>query len=195
MVWWPCCDKAPRAPRINTKKGFFTSFCNLCLCMWPHWQLSWSAPALHRTEQRALPLPWLQRNLGKTSKCQEVQEVCKACLAPLQTWGQRGLSKPPDPTHRRTLAHALRVTSHSFSLPLNDLVISSFPQVRNCAYPNMRAASKELLFPAIERPNNPKNPLGSTIWNWWTLVWRNICDKKGWDFDRTQSTSVKALSF
>lgn len=57
-------------------------------------------------------------------------------------------------------------------------------------------------FPAIERPNNPKNPHGSITWNrtysWilCALVWGDIWDKDdGWDFDRTQSTSVKVLSF
>lgn len=144
--------------------------------------------------------PGCKGNLGKTSKCTGAQGGYKACLASLQTWGQQGFAKPPDPTHRRTLAHTLHVTSHSLSLPLNNLVISSFPQFRNFAYAKVRAASEEFLLPDIERPNNPKNPLWSTIWNYrdsWilhTVVQGETWDK-GWDFDRTQSTSVKALSF
>lgn len=136
--------------------------------------------------------PGCKGNLGKTNK---------ACLALLQPSGQWGFAKPPDPTRRRTLAHTLCITSHSLSLPLNDPVISPFPWFRNCALTKVRAAFEELVFPAIERPSNPKNPLGSTIWNYrdsWilcTLVWGDTWDKEGRAFDKTLSTSVKALSF
>lgn len=42
----------------------------------------------------------------------------KACLAPLQRWGQWGFSRPLFSTHCRTLAHTLCIPSCNLSLPV-----------------------------------------------------------------------------
>lgn len=89
--------------------------------------------------------PACKGNLDETSKWTEVRGGYKARLAPLQTWGQRGFSKPPDPTHRRPLAHTLRVASHCLSLMFSEVVISPFPCFRNRPYTKVRAAPEELL--------------------------------------------------
>lgn len=141
------------------------------------------------------------KETGKTSKSSGIWGSYKACLAPLHAWGQWGFAKPPDPTHHRTLARTLHVTSVPLSCWMTWLVTSPFPWFRNRGCTKGRAAFEKLVLPAIKRLNNPKNPLGGTIWNYrdsWmlcTLVWGDPWDKEGWELGKTRSTPVKALSF